>query len=109
VTYHDPCHLGRYEGIYDEPRKIIEMLGGEIIEMKHNRNNSICCGGGGGVRSNYEKLAKDIAQKRVEEVDDKCSKLITTCPLCHLQLSEQSNKGIEFSSFVLQKLQSLRR
>ncbi len=109
VTYHDPCHLGRYEGIYEEPRKVIEMLGGEIIEMKHNRNNSLCCGGGGGVRANFEKLAKDIAKKRVSEIDEKCSKLINSCPLCHFQLSEQYENGIEFSSFVLQRLKSMKR
>lgn len=104
VTYHDPCHLGRYEGIYEQPREIIEMLGGEIIEMHHNRNNSLCCGGGGGVRANYESLAKDIAKRRTQEVDDKCAKIITTCPLCHSQLLEADPREVEFSTFILSKL-----
>ena len=39
VSYQDPCHLGRYSGIYTEPRKVIEMLGGKIRELNHNRNN----------------------------------------------------------------------
>ncbi len=109
VTYHDPCHLGRYEKIYEEPRKVIEKLGGEIIEMKHNRNNSLCCGGGGGVRANYEKLAKDIVKKRIEEADEKCSKIITTCPLCYSQISEADKRGIEFSTYILGRLKGIKK
>jgi len=62
VAYHDPCHLGRYPGIYEEPREVIELLGGKIIEYKMNRENASCCGGGGGVRANFPELAKDIAK-----------------------------------------------
>ncbi len=48
VTYHDPCHLGRINGEYDNPRKILELLGCTLIEMPRNRDNSFCCGAGGG-------------------------------------------------------------
>ncbi|MGH2859000.1 MAG: heterodisulfide reductase-related iron-sulfur binding cluster, partial [Solirubrobacteraceae bacterium] len=48
VTYHDPCHLGRFNGEYDNPRRILELLGCELIEMPRNRDNSFCCGAGGG-------------------------------------------------------------
>lgn len=48
VTFHDPCHLGRYNKGYDAPREVIKMLGCELVEMPRNRDNSFCCGAGGG-------------------------------------------------------------
>ncbi|MCB4809718.1 4Fe-4S dicluster domain-containing protein [Methylovorus menthalis] len=48
VTFHDPCHLGRYNKGFDAPRDILQMLGCELVEMDRNRDNSFCCGAGGG-------------------------------------------------------------
>lgn len=104
VTYHDPCHLGRYSGIYDEPREIIKLLGGELKEMTHNRNEAICCGAGAGLRANYPELAKDIAKKRVSEKPANAKFILTPCGLCTANLKTADETVVEFSEWVLGRL-----
>ncbi len=68
VTYHDPCHLGRYMKKYDEPRELLAMMEGiKLVEMKHIKEMSHCCGAGGGVKALYGDIAGDIARDRLDE------------------------------------------
>lgn len=84
VTYHDPCHVGRAQGLYEEPRKIIAAIPGlKLVEMPHHGPNSRCCGAGGGVKSNYPDLADAICQDRVQEaIETGAEMLVTMCPFC---------------------------
>ena len=108
VCYHDPCHLGRYSGIYEEPREVIELLGGKIKEFKYNRENAFCCGGGGGVRANFPEVAKKIAAKKSGFIPDNVDKIISPCGLCYSNIKSATEKSIEFSTFVLGKLRGLK-
>ena len=95
ATYHDPCHLGRVLGIYDQPREIIKKAGYELVEMELTRNKSFCCGGGGGLKSNDTELSNSIAKDRVELAKQtKADVLITSCPMCVANLKENSG-GLE--------------
>jgi len=107
VAYHDPCHLGRYSGIYEEPREVIELLGGKIIEAHFNRMDAFCCGGGGGVRANFPELAKSIAELKVKYAPQGAGKIISPCGLCYSNLKSASDKSTEFSNFVLGKLRGM--
>ncbi len=91
ITFHDPCHLGRQMGVYEEPREIIKSLGYEILEMDLNRKESFCCGAGGGVKTNEPELANQIAQDRIKQAKKtQAEVLCTACPLCYLHLKENA-------------------
>ncbi|MDH4122821.1 MAG: (Fe-S)-binding protein [Thermoplasmata archaeon] len=94
ITYHDPCHLGRYCGIYDEPRKILKSIPeAEFAEMEQNKATAMCCGGGGGLRSAFPEYAKEIAARRVAQAESlKADMLLTSCPFCVTNLSSGKDK-----------------
>lgn len=84
VTYHDPCHAGRAQGLFREPRAIMAAIPGlRLVEMPHHGPDSRCCGAGGGVKANYPDLAASIARDRVEEaLSTGAEVLVTMCPFC---------------------------
>ncbi|MEM4330942.1 MAG: (Fe-S)-binding protein [Candidatus Pacearchaeota archaeon] len=104
VSYHDPCHLGRFCKIYEEPRELITLLKGEIKEMIHNRENAICCGAGGGMRANFPEIAKEIAKKRVQEVPKEAEKILTPCGLCTMNLKTADERVEELSNWILERI-----
>ena len=83
VTYHDPCELGRYRGRYDDARRLMELVGVELVEMEHSRERSACCGAGGGLRGVNPRLSREISRRRVAEaVATGAGTLLTECPSC---------------------------
>ncbi len=81
VTYHDPCHLGRHNKIYEAPRKVIQAIC-TLKEMKNIKEDSRCCGGGGGVRIGYPEISLELARKRLEDAPEGIDFIVTSCPLC---------------------------
>jgi heterodisulfide reductase subunit D len=89
ITYHDPCHLSRAAGVYDDPREIIKVIPGvELIEMETKREAAMCCGAGGGLRSYDPELSKKMAADRVKSAEEIDAKVIATaCPFCETNLA----------------------
>jgi len=84
LTYHDPCYLGRHNGIYEEPREILKKIpGSQVVEMIDERVDSLCCGGGGG--RIWEETPKEerFSVLRLKQAMDVGAKtLVTACPYC---------------------------
>ncbi len=84
VTYHDPCYLGRHNGVYDAPRQVIQSIPGvEFIEMGRSREQSMCCGGGGGGLWMEKAKGERLSDLRIEEaMATGATVLATACPYC---------------------------
>jgi len=84
VTWHDPCYLGRHNGIYDEPREVLKKVPGlELNEMPESREDSLCCGGGGGRIWMETPKGERFSDLRLEQaMDIEAEVLATSCPYC---------------------------
>jgi len=83
VTYHDPCYLGRYNGIFDAPRRVIEATGCQLIEMPRHGDNAFCCGAGGGrIWMPDGDIKERPSENRIQEAIalDGVSDFIVACP-----------------------------
>jgi Fe-S oxidoreductase len=91
ITYHDPCYLGKHNGVFDEPRQILKSIPGvNLVEMDRSRERSLCCEGGGGrMWLEGTNPGTRLAQSRVKEaLDTGAEVLATACPFCLLTLEE---------------------
>ncbi len=112
VTYHDPCHLGRHMGVYEEPRSVLNSFARvQLIEMEWSKRNSKCCGSGGGLQLNFPELSRKIGMERIREATATGAEiLVTACPFCKNQLegvSEGKIKVYDLSEFVAKHLKTL--
>lgn len=90
ITYHDSCYLGRANGIYEAPRKILEALDAELVEMKRCRTNGLCCGAGGAqMFKEPEHGSKEVNIERTEEaLSTNASIIASACPFCMTMLTD---------------------
>jgi heterodisulfide reductase subunit D len=88
ITYHDPCHLGRASGIFEEPRAVIQAIPGlSLVEMPRHGPYSRCCGAGGGVKAGFPDLQNKMSQARIREAEATgASELVSACPFCYAGL-----------------------
>ena len=99
VTYHDPCHLGRYNDEYEAPRRLIRATGCELSEMPRNRADSFCCGGGGGgLWLEFDDEPKPSEQRLAEALRETpagndVEKFVVACPVCTTMYEDGRKTG----------------
>jgi len=99
VTYHDPCHLGRYNDVFEAPRDLVRATGADLHEMPRNRDDSFCCGGGGGgLWMDFEeetKPSEERLREALEDTDagDAVETFVVACPMCMTMYEDGRKTG----------------
>ena len=104
ITFHDPCYLGRANGVYEAPRELIKKLDAELVEMKNCKKKGLCCGAGGAqMFKEPEKGDKDINIERTEQAMETQPEIIAAaCPFCNTMMTDGvKNKEKEGSVAVM--------
>jgi Fe-S oxidoreductase len=114
ITYHDSCYLGRANNIYEAPRKVLEALDAELIEMKRCRKNGLCCGAGGGQMFKEEEKGRTRInlERSAEAIGTGAEIVAAACPFCNTMLTdgvkaaekEDSVKVMDVAELIAQSL-----
>ena len=90
ITYHDSCYLGRANNIYEAPRKVLEALDGELVEMKRCKSNGLCCGAGGAQMFKEEEKGdlRINIERSNEALETGATVIAAACPFCNTMLSD---------------------
>ena len=112
ITFHDPCYLGRANGEYDAPRKVLSALGTSMIEMKRSKSFALCCGAGGGqMFKEAEQGNKEVFIERIEDVIASGANVVATaCPFCMVMMTDgikYKNKEEEIKNYDIAELVSM--
>jgi Fe-S oxidoreductase len=96
VTYHDPCYLGRHNGVYDQPRAVLNTIPGlQLNEMAEAQSDSLCCGGGGGRVWMETQKGERFSDQRIEQAMSVGAEVLATaCPYC-ITMLEDSRKTMD--------------
>jgi Fe-S oxidoreductase len=114
VTYHDPCYLGRYKGVVNEPRQLLSRFGAHVEEPERNRENPYCCGAGGGLlfADKDEEPGTRISDVRFGQLQATgASTVVTACPFCSIMLkgaqatAQADVQFVDLMTFVNGRLQ----
>ena len=94
VTYHDPCDLGRVNGIYDPPRRVLQAIAGlSLVEMARNREDALCCGGGGDLQVFDLALVEKMGQRKLEmAVETGADIIASACQQCKRQMASAARR-----------------
>jgi glycolate oxidase iron-sulfur subunit len=104
VTFHDPCHLGRYQGIVEEPRELIRRVPG--VEFRELPEADWCCGGAGSYSMSHHELSMQILERKMRNIEATGAQIVVTpCPACIMQLRYGAEKfGVEVEVIHLAEL-----
>ena len=95
LTYHDPCYLGRHNGVFDAPREVLHRISGDYRELRRARDRSLCCGAGGAYAWMDDNPKTRINHMRIEDVKACGSKVAAvSCPFC-MQMFEDALKAAD--------------
>lgn len=90
ITYHDSCYLGRANNIYEAPRKVLEALDAELVEMKRCKSNGLCCGAGGAQMFKEEEkgTTRVNLERTTEALETGASVIAAACPFCNTMMTD---------------------
>src|SRR5215469_11788877 len=115
ITYHDSCYLGRANNVYEAPRKVLEILDAELVEMKRCRSNGLCCGAGGAQM--FKEEEKGVTRINFERTDEAMATganiIASACPFCNTMLTdgvkhaekESQTKVMDIAELIAESLQ----